>query len=86
MHFYNLVSLNIAFFEQVVCQKNKILQLGKKTPHIVFKHGLNIENFVTKFKHCHLFVTKRGKKQKNTRRDHNSLILCKIQIRIFCRL
>jgi len=58
MHFFNLVSLNIAFFEQLVCQKNKILQLGKKTPLIVLKPWSKIQIFVTNFKHCHLFITK----------------------------
>jgi len=61
MHFFNLVSLNIAFFEQLVCQKNKILQLGKKTPLIVLKPWSKIQNFVMNFKHCHLFITKLSK-------------------------
>jgi hypothetical protein len=58
MHFYNLVSLNIVYFEQLVCQKNKILQLGKKTALIAPIPRLKIQIFVTNFKHCHDFITK----------------------------
>jgi hypothetical protein len=61
MHFYNLVSLNIAYFEQLVCQKNKILQLGIKTALIALKSMPKIQIFVINFKHCHLFITKLSK-------------------------
>ena len=57
MHFYNLVSLNIAYFEQLVCQKIKILQLGIKTALIALNPHLKIQFFVTNFKHCHYFIT-----------------------------
>ena len=61
MHFYNLVPINITYFEQLVCQKNKILQLGIKTPFIALKSKTKIQIFVTNFKHCHVFITKLNK-------------------------